>query len=110
MPYRATILEAADADVFPHNYQLGGLSCLAGDSFGSYSFLSPLHVGQRLVFLDMAHYTMVKTNTFNGVPLPAICTFSKQNGLQVKKCFGYEDYRERLGASSVFRKSPNTPD
>jgi carboxynorspermidine decarboxylase len=110
MPYRPTILDAADADVYPHNYQLGGLSCLAGDSFGSYSFLSPLHVGQRLVFLDMAHYTMVKTNTFNGVPLPAICTFSKQNGLQVKKCFGYEDYRCRLGASSEYRKSPNTLD
>ena len=99
MPYRPAILDAAEIDVYPHNYQLGGLSCLAGDSFGSYSFSSPLQIGQRLIFLDMAHYTMVKTNTFNGVPLPAICTFSKENGLQVKKCFDYEDYRERLGSS-----------
>ena len=103
MPYRPSILDGAEPSIHPHNYILGGLSCLAGDQFGSYSFRSPLKIGQKLVFLDMAHYTMVKTNTFNGVPLPAICSFSEQNGLQVKKRFGYEDYRNRLGANHSFK-------
>jgi carboxynorspermidine decarboxylase len=98
MPYRPSILDAAEAGIHQYNYQLGGLSCLAGDNFGSYSFEQPLKIGQRLRFLDMAHYTTVKTNTFNGVPLPAICTYSQQKGLNVRQRFGYEDYRGRLGS------------
>jgi carboxynorspermidine decarboxylase len=72
------------------------MSCLAGDVFGDYSFPKPLEIGQRLTFLDMAHYTMVKNTTFNGVPLPAISLYSETNGLETVRSFGYEDYRMRL--------------
>jgi carboxynorspermidine decarboxylase len=78
-------------------YQLGGLSCLAGDVIGVYSFDQPLMVGQRLVFLDMLHYTMVKNNTFNGVQLPTIATYEPEGGsVNIVREFGYQDYRSRL--------------
>lgn len=96
MPYRPNILEAAEPDAHPYTYRIGGMSCLAGDVVGDYSFPAPLKIGQRLVFLDMSHYTMVKTTTFNGVPLPAICTHSEQAGLQIVRKFHYSDYAERL--------------
>ncbi len=96
MPYRPNILGAGKPDEHPHSYRIGGMSCLAGDIVGDYSFAEPLKVGQRLVFLDMSHYTMVKTTTFNGVPLPAICTHSAGAGLRTIRQFGYEDYRTRL--------------
>jgi len=96
MPYRPNVLGAGLADEYEHRYRLGGLSCLAGDVIGDYSFPEPLQTGQQLVFLDMSHYTMVKTTTFNGVPLPSINTFSKETGLREIKRFGYEDYRARL--------------
>ncbi|MGB1127560.1 MAG: carboxynorspermidine decarboxylase [Opitutales bacterium] len=96
MPYRPNILNAGQADAFEHSYCLGGLSCLAGDVIGDYSFERPLKVGQRLVFLDMSHYTMVKTTTFNGVPLPSINTYSEASGLVEVRRFGYQDYRDRL--------------
>lgn len=96
MPYRPNIVNAGALDQFPHNYRLGGLSCLAGDIIGDYSFEQPLQVGQRLTFLDMSHYTMVKTTTFNGVPLPSINTFSKADGLKEIRTFDYSDYRNRL--------------
>ena len=72
------------------------MSCLAGDVVGDYSFPQPLEIGQRLTFLDMAHYTMVKNTTFNGVPLPAISLYSENTGLENVRRFGYEDYRMRL--------------
>jgi len=96
MPYRPNILEAGAPHEFPHGYRLGGLSCLAGDVIGDYSFEEPLQIGQRLTFLDMSHYTMVKTTTFNGVPLPSINTYSKHDGLKEIRRFGYSDYRNRL--------------
>ncbi len=96
MPYRPNILDAAEPEQLPHTYRLGGMSCLAGDVIGDYSFAEPLHIGQRITFLDMSHYTMVKNSTFNGVPLPAISLYSEQSGLQVVRKFGYEDYRNRL--------------
>lgn len=96
MPYRPNILGADTPEVHPNCYRIGGMSCLAGDVVGDYSFPEPLHVGQRLVFLDMAHYTMVKNTTFNGVPLPAICLYSQKEGLQIVRKYGYEDYRNRL--------------
>jgi len=96
MPYRPSILDAGDAGQKPHTYRIGGLSCLAGDVVGDYSFDTPLEPGQRLVFLDMSHYTMVKSTTFNGVPHPAIATFDPREGLKVIRRFGYEDYRTRL--------------
>lgn len=96
MPYRPNIVKAGAPNEFPYNYRLGGLSCLAGDIIGDYSFKEALQVGQRLAFLDMSHYTMVKTTTFNGVPLPSINTFSKTDGPKEVRTFGYTDYRNRL--------------
>ncbi|HBR94733.1 MAG TPA: carboxynorspermidine decarboxylase [Opitutae bacterium] len=96
MPYRPGILGAGAANEYAHSYRLGGMSCLAGDVIGDYSFPQPLEVGQRLVFLDMSHYTMVKNSTFNGVPLPAISLYSEREGLKTVRRFGYEDYRMRL--------------
>lgn len=96
MPYRPNILGTGDGADYPHRYRIGGLSCLAGDVIGDYGFQEALQIGQRLVFLDMSHYTMVKTSTFNGVPLPAICTYSEAEGLQTVREFGYHDFRDRL--------------
>ncbi len=98
MPYRPQIAGAGAPGEFPHTYRLGGMTCLAGDVIGDYSFPAPLQPGMRLVFLDMAHYTMVKTTMFNGVNLPAICVRRAETGrIEVLRRFGYEDYRGRLG-------------
>ncbi|MEJ5242190.1 MAG: carboxynorspermidine decarboxylase [Desulfomicrobiaceae bacterium] len=96
MPYRPHLVGSGDPLEKPYTYRLGGLSCLAGDVVGEYSFDAPLRLGQRLVFTDMAHYTMVKTNTFNGVGLPSIYTFHPDRGLQLVRRFGYEDFKGRL--------------
>lgn len=97
MPYRAHIFGSGEPGTLPHTYRLGGLSCLAGDVMGDYSFARPLQVGQRLVFDDMAHYTMVKTTTFNGVRLPALALWnSRTNSLRIVREFGYQDFRNRL--------------
>ena len=97
MPYRPEIKGGYDAGEKGHDYRLGGPSCLAGDVIGDWSFEEPLHVGQKLAFLDMSHYTMVKTTTFNGIQHPHICTFEPQTGeLQVVRSFGYEDFKSRL--------------
>lgn len=97
MPYRPEIENAGNPEEKPHTYRLGGLSCLAGDVIGDYSFDKPLQVGDRLIFKDMAHYTMVKNNTFNGVALPSIALWHPENEeLEVIRSFGYEDYRNRL--------------
>jgi len=96
MPYRPSVLGASEPGVHPYTYRLGGMSCLAGDVVGDYSFPEKIKAGQRIIFLDMAHYTMVKNTTFNGVPLPAISLFDPAKGLQTVRTFGYEDYRNRL--------------
>lgn len=97
MPYRPQIVGADEPGKLPHTYRLGGLTCLAGDVIGDYSFDRPLQVGDKLVFGDMAHYTMVKTTTFNGVRLPSIATFEPETGeLKVVRRFGYQDYASRL--------------
>jgi carboxynorspermidine decarboxylase len=97
MPYRADIHGAGQANEYAHTYRLGGLTCLAGDVMGDYSFPEPLHVGQRLYFEDMAHYTLVKTSTFNGTRLPALAVWnSKSDALKIVKTFGYEDFKGRL--------------
>lgn len=97
MPYRAQIFGAGEKDEKPFTYRLGGLSCLAGDVMGDYSFERPLQVGQRLMFDDMAHYTMVKTTTFNGVRLPALAVWnSRTDDLRIVRQFGYQDFRNRL--------------
>lgn len=98
MPYRPEIVGAAPSGEHAHTYRLGGLTCLAGDVIGDYSFGTRLQVGDTLVFRDMAHYTMVKTTTFNGVRSPSIATWDPSTGrLQVHRRFGYEDYASRLG-------------
>jgi len=97
MPYRPRIIDAAEAGANPHTYRLGGQTCLAGDVIGDYSFAEPLRVGQRLLFEDMALYTMVKTTTFNGVRLPSIAIWnSESDALRVVREFGYEDFEKRL--------------
>ena len=96
MPYRPAILDAGLPGERAYTYRLGGTTCLAGDIIGDYSFDRPLVSGDRLVFLDMAHYTMVKNHMFNGVNLPAIARYREREGLQVLHRFGYGDYKSRL--------------
>jgi carboxynorspermidine decarboxylase len=97
MPYRPRVRRASDPGKLRHTYSLGGLTCLAGDVVGKYSFEEPLQVGDKLVFEDMAHYTMVKNTTFNGVDLPSIALFDpRDDSYRVQREFGYEDYRNRL--------------
>ncbi len=72
------------------------MTCLAGDVIGDYSFDAPLKAGDKIVFTDMAHYTMVKNHMFNGVNLPSICLYNEEEGVKVVRQFGYEDYRNRL--------------
>lgn len=97
MPYRPRIIGAGAPGEHPHTYRLGGQTCLAGDVIGDYSFPAPLRIGDRLVFEDMAIYTMVKTTTFNGIGLPAIAVWSSEtDALRVVREFGYEDFKCRL--------------
>ncbi len=104
MPYTPEIVGAkiasdcttTDKKKFPHIYRLGGLTCLAGDIIGDYAFPQKLSVCDKLVFTDMAHYTMVMTKTFNGINLPSISIRRKNGKIKVVKEFGYEDFKERL--------------
>lgn len=97
MPYRAEVIGAGMPDGKAYTYRLGGMTCLAGDVIGDYSFDQPLQVGQRLMFDDMSHYTMVKTTTFNGINLPSIALWdSRTDELRVIRQFGYEDFKTRL--------------
>jgi carboxynorspermidine decarboxylase len=97
MPYRPEVRGADEAGKLAHTYRLGGLTCLAGDVIGDYSFAKPLQVGDKLVFEDMIHYTIVKNTTFNGVPLPSLCIWTKEGELKVMREFGYESYKLRNG-------------
>ncbi|EGD49461.1 carboxynorspermidine decarboxylase [Ruminiclostridium papyrosolvens DSM 2782] len=96
MPYRPNIIGAGMPDENLVTYRLGGHTCLAGDIIGDYSFNQKLKPGDRLVFCDMAHYSMVKNNTFNGINLPAIALYSEKEGIKIIKQFGYEDFEGRL--------------
>ena len=96
MPYRPHIIGSAEPGVFSYTYRLGGPTCLAGDIIGDYSFEGPLAIGDRLIFTDMAHYSMVKNNTFNGINLPSIVRYNDQEGVVVVKQFGYDDFKGRL--------------
>ncbi len=96
MPYRPEIIGAGKPGEKPYTYRLGGPTCLAGDIIGDYSFDKPLAVGDRLVFCDMAHYSMVKNNTFNGINLPAIVLKTLDGDYQIVRKFGYEDFKNRL--------------
>ena len=96
MPYRPQIIGAAMPSEKACTYRLGGPTCLAGDVIGDYSFDRPIAPGDRLVFCDMAIYSMVKTNTFNGIGLPAIAAAGKDGHVKLIKSFGYDDFKNRL--------------
>ena len=96
MPYRPSIIGAGMPNEYAYTYRLGGPTCLAGDIIGDYSFEKPLKAGDKVVFCDMAHYTMVKNNTFNGLNLPAIAAYNEADGVKVIRQFGYEDFKGRL--------------
>jgi carboxynorspermidine decarboxylase len=96
MPYRPPLLGAGLPLEKPHNYRLGAPTYLAGDFIGEYSFDAPLNIGDTLVFGDMAIYSMVKNNTFNGINLPAIAIKRVGGKIEVIKQFGYEDFKMRL--------------
>ncbi|WP_407944493.1 carboxynorspermidine decarboxylase [Paenibacillus riograndensis] len=96
MPYRPGIIGAGEPGEYPYTYRLGGMTCLAGDVIGDYSFKEPLKYGDKLVFLDMAHYSMVKNHMFNGVNLPAIASYNDEEGLKVIREFEYQDFSNRL--------------
>ena len=96
MPYRPPLKNSGEPGEKSYTYRLGGPTCLAGDVIGDYSFDMPLKEGDRLVFEDMALYTMVKTNTFNGMPLPSIALRHVDGSTDVIRSFGYEDFKKRL--------------
>lgn len=96
MPYRPPLLGSGEAGEKPYTYRLGGPTCLAGDVIGDYSFDQPLQIGDTVTFADMALYTMVKTNTFNGMPLPSIVWRDAQGKEHLVRSFDYEDFRNRL--------------
>ena len=96
MPYRPPLKSAFDAGEKPYTYRLAGNTCLAGDVIGDYSFGKELHAGDRLYFLDMAMYTMVKDNTFNGMPLPSVWLLEEGGDAVNIKTFSYDDFKARL--------------
>jgi len=96
MPYRPEVIGAGKPNEKAFTYRLGGATCLAGDVIGDYSFDNELKPGDKLVFYDMAHYSMVKNNTFNGVNLPSIVLNTVNDGVKVIQKFGYEDFKHRL--------------
>lgn len=96
MPYQPEVRGARVGNEGLHVYRLGGNSCLSGDYMGLWSFDHELQIGERIVFEDMIHYTMVKTNMFNGIHHPAIGMWTKEGTAEIFKQFSYEDYRDRM--------------
>lgn len=96
MPYKPVIRGAMEPTPGLPTYRIGGNSCLSGDFMGDWSFERPLQVGDRLIFEDMIHYTIVKTTMFNGIPHPALALWSKDDRLVMYRQFGYEDYKNRM--------------
>ena len=99
MPYRPPLKGSGLPGAKRYTYRLGGPTCLAGDVIGDYSFARPLKPGQELVFGDMAIYSMVKNNTFNGIPLPAIAIRRKSGKVETLREFSYADFKSRLGSA-----------
>ncbi len=96
MPYRPEIIGSGKPGEKAYTYRLGGPTCLAGDIIGDYSFDQPLEIGQKLIFTDMSHYTMVKNNTFNGINLPAILSYNEIEKIKEIRRFSYADFKTRL--------------
>ena len=99
MPYKPTIIGMHDPEASEEAWFMGGNSCLAGDTYGSWAFDDGHrpNVGDLIVFRDMIHYTMVKTTMFNGVTHPSLVVYAPENGFQLIRKFGYEDYKQRMG-------------
>ncbi|AVM56746.1 carboxynorspermidine decarboxylase [Bacteroides heparinolyticus] len=96
MPYQPAVRGSRKGDGGPYVYRLGGNSCLSGDYMGMWSFDHELRIGERIIFEDMIHYTMVKTNMFNGIHHPAIAMWTKEEKAEIFKHFTYEDFRNRM--------------
>jgi carboxynorspermidine decarboxylase len=97
MPYKPVIRGAYQEPVEGKpTYRIGGNSCLSGDYMGDWSFDEPLKVGDKIIFEDMIHYTIVKTNMFNGIPHPSLALWNKNDELQMLRVFEYEDYKNRM--------------
>ncbi|MCD6211891.1 MAG: carboxynorspermidine decarboxylase [Sulfurovum sp.] len=96
MPYRAEVRGAGEAGEKRYTYRLAGNTCLAGDIMGDYSFDTPLQIGDKIIFEDQMHYTMVKATTFNGIKLPSIAIKRLNGDIDLVREFGYEDFKERL--------------
>ena len=96
MPYRPFIINSGIPNEKAYTYKLGGPTCLAGDVIGDYSFDNPINIRDKLIFTDMAQYSMVKNNTFNGINLPSIAVYTEKDGVKVIRSFKYEDFRNRL--------------
>lgn len=96
MPYRPPLRGGYEPSEKQYTYRLSSATCLAGDVIGDYSFEREICVGDRLIFDDMAIYSMVKNNTFNGMPLPAIAILREDGEVEIVKKFGYEDFKRRL--------------
>jgi carboxynorspermidine decarboxylase len=96
MPYRAEVSGAANTGEKAYTYRLAGNTCLAGDIMGDYSFDTPLHIGDKVIFEDQMHYTMVKATTFNGIKLPTIAIKKIDGSIEIVREFGYEDFKNRL--------------
>ena len=96
MPYRPPLKNSGEAGEKKHNYRLSSYTCLAGDVIGDYSFDEELNIGDKLIFEDMAIYSMVKNNTFNGMPLPSIAVMDGNGQCSIIRQFGYEDFKCRL--------------
>ena len=96
VPYRPHIIDSGEAKEKPHNYLLGGNTCMTGDIIGEYSFDTPLSIGDTLIFTDMMQYSFVKNTTFNGVPLPDISILHEDGRYELVKRFSYNDFEARL--------------
>ncbi len=96
MPYYAEIRDAGKAGEKAYTYRLAGNTCLAGDIMGDYSFKQPLQIGDKIIFEDQMHYTMVKASTFNGIKLPSIAIKREDGSIEILREFGYEDFKSRL--------------
>ena len=96
MPYRPPLFDAGQPGEKRYTYRLSSCTCLAGDIIGDYGFDHEMHIGDRLCFEDMMIYSMVKNNTFNGMPLPDIGILNNHNQYEIIKSFNYQDFKERL--------------
>ena len=96
MTYRPFIINSGIPNEKTYTYKLGGPTCLAGAVLGDSSFANPIKIGNKLIFTDMAHYSMVKNNTINGINLPAIAVYTEKDGVKVIISFNYGDFSNRL--------------